>query len=52
MTNNIEQLNELIRNAKMLRRFADYASKARKHRYERRKIRSVIRLGEWNDDSN
>ena len=53
MTNSIDILDEAIRNTKILRRYADQANKAKKHRYERRKVRSFIRLGDWNeDDSN
>jgi hypothetical protein len=50
MTNTIELLNEATRNVKLLRRLADQPSKVKKHRYERRKVRSFIRLGDWNDD--
>ena len=53
MTNSIDILNEAIRNAKTLRRYAEQSTKAKKHRYERRKVRSLIRLGDWSeDDSN
>jgi hypothetical protein len=53
MPNSADILNQPIRNGKSLRRFAEQFSKARKHRYERRKVRSFIRLGDWNeDDSN
>lgn len=43
-------MNEVLRNAKTLRRNADHFSKAKKHRYERRKVRSAIRLGDWYSD--
>jgi hypothetical protein len=53
MTHSLELLNAALRNAKSLRRYADQVTKAKKHRYERRKVRSFIRLGEWSeDDSN
>jgi hypothetical protein len=50
MTNTIEILHEVTRNAKTLRRYAEQPSKVKKHRYERRKVRSFIRLGDWNED--
>lgn len=50
MTNSIELLNNATRNTKTLRRYADQATKAKKHRYERRKIRSFIRLGDWTEE--
>lgn len=31
---------------------AFHSGKAKKHRYERRKIREFMRLGEWNDEDN
>lgn len=53
MRNTIETLHEATRNGKTLRRLADQTNKARMHRYERRKIRNFIRMGDWNeDDSN
>jgi hypothetical protein len=50
MTNSIGRMNESCRNTKTLRRYADHPNKAKKHRYERRKVRSVIRLGDWHSD--
>jgi hypothetical protein len=50
MTNSIEILNEVLRTSRILRRLADQPSKVKKHRYERRKVRSFIRLGDWNED--
>ncbi len=50
MNQSVESLNEVIVNAKSLRRYEDQTTKARKHRYERRKIRSAIRQGEWGAD--
>ena len=45
-----EMLHETVRIAKTPPRYAAHPNKARKHRYERRKVRSVIRLGEWNEE--
>jgi hypothetical protein len=51
MTNSIESLYEAIRNPKGLRHLAEQPTKVKKHRYERRKVRSFIRLGAWNEDA-
>lgn len=48
--NTPERLNEVMRNPRMLRRTSDLSTKPRKHRYERRKVRSLLRLGDWSED--
>jgi len=50
MNHSTDQLNAAIRSVKTLRRHAQQAGKARRHRYERRKVRGCIRLGHWDDD--
>jgi hypothetical protein len=50
MLNSIEALHGVIRDTKALRRYASHPDKARKHRYERRKVRGFIRLGDWHED--
>jgi hypothetical protein len=50
MTYATEILHEAMTHNKMLRRFAGPTTKAKKHRYERRKVRGYIRLGDWNED--
>jgi hypothetical protein len=50
MTNSTEVVWEVIQNAKALRRYASQPDKPKKHRYERRKVHSLIRLGEWDED--
>ena len=50
MSVSIEQLDSVIRSVKGLRRHTHYAGKAKRHRYERRKIRGCIRLGSWEDE--
>lgn len=50
MTNSTEMIHELIRNGKALHIYGGHANKARKHRYERRKVHSFIRLGDWKED--
>ena len=50
MKNSTETDNEVVRNTRTLGRYADYASKAKRHRYERRKVRGLIGAGQWDDD--
>jgi hypothetical protein len=50
MTQSYELLNEAIRNTRNSRRYSAHPKKAKQHRYERRRIRSVIRLGDWCED--
>jgi hypothetical protein len=48
MTKTIDVITEIIRNTKHpFRKADDRPVKAQKHRYERRKIREYIRLGDW-----
>ena len=51
MTKSIETMTEIVRNAKHpFRKADDLPAKPLKHRYERRKIRSFLRLGEWAEE--
>lgn len=50
MSNTTKHVTEMIRSAKMLRRFANHHNKARRHRYERRKVSSLIRMYESDED--
>lgn len=51
MSKTIEAMSEIIRNPKPAFRKADQQpQKAQKHRYERRKIREIIRLSEWDSE--
>lgn len=48
MTKTIEAITEIVRNPKHpFRKADDLPAKPQKHRYERRKVRSFLRLGEW-----
>jgi hypothetical protein len=48
MTKTLEVINEAIRNPKHpFRKVEDQPKKSQKHRYERRKIRGYLQLGEW-----
>jgi hypothetical protein len=45
-----DYVRDIIRNIKLLRGHMVQPSKARAHRYERRKVRGLIRLGDWSED--
>jgi hypothetical protein len=48
MTKSLEVISEAIRNPKHpFRKVDDQPKKPRKHRYERRKIKAFLNLGEW-----
>ncbi len=45
-------LSELVHNTKHpFRRVENRPEKPQKHRYERRKIREIMRINEWEDDT-
>ncbi len=51
MTKTLNLIHETVRNTKHLFRQADNRpAKAQKNRYERRKIREFLRLGEWSPE--
>jgi hypothetical protein len=48
MTRALDVITEIIRNPKhAFRKADDRPVKAQKHRYERRKVKEYIRLGDW-----
>jgi hypothetical protein len=48
MTRTIDAIAEILRNPKpALRKADDRPEKAYKHRYERRKIKAYLKIGEW-----
>jgi hypothetical protein len=48
MTKSLDVITEIVRNPKPLFRKADHRpAKAQKHRYERRKIKEYMKLGDW-----
>jgi hypothetical protein len=52
MTKTIDTITEIIRNPKHpFRKADDRPAKAQKHRYERRKIKEYIKLGNWAQES-
>ncbi len=51
MTRALDVITEIIRNPKHpFRKADDRPVKAQKHRYERRKIKEYIRLGDWAEE--
>lgn len=52
MVKTIDILSDAIRNTKHpFRQVDDRPDKPKKHRYERRKVREYIRLGDWSEQS-
>jgi hypothetical protein len=52
MTKTIDAITEIIRNPKHpFRKADDRPVKAQRHRYERRKIKEYIKLGNWGQES-
>jgi hypothetical protein len=48
MTNSLSLVSEHIRETKpMLRQIEARPNKPAKHRYERRKVRELLRVGDW-----
>ena len=51
MSKTIDSITEIIREQKPpFRKADDRPVKAQKHRYERRKIKEYIKLGDWSPD--
>ena len=52
MTKSIDVITEIIRSPKPpFRKADDRPIKAQKHRYERRKVKEFIRLGDWGQEN-
>ena len=52
MTKSADLISDTIRNTKHpFRQVDDRPDKQRKHRYERRKVREIIRMGDWSEQS-
>jgi hypothetical protein len=52
MTKSVDVITEIVRNPKHSFRKADaHAEKANRHRYERRKIKEFMKLGNWAQES-
>ncbi len=51
MAKSLDAITEVIRDNKHpFRQVDDRPHKAQKHRYERRKVREYIKLGDWSPD--
>ncbi len=51
MMKTLDLITEVIRDPKpAFRQVEDRPKKAKKHRYERRKIKEFMRLGDWSGD--
>jgi hypothetical protein len=52
MSKPLEPISEIVRNPKhSFRKTEDRSGKPQKHRYERRKIKGFLKLGDWVLDS-
>lgn len=50
MIKTLDLITEVVSNPKKaLRKVADASKKAEKHRYERRKVREYLKLGDWEE---
>ena len=50
MTRTLDAVNDTLRNNKHpFRQLADRPAKAKKNRYERRKIKEYLRISDWSD---
>jgi hypothetical protein len=53
MTKTLDVISDTVRNPKHpFRQVDDRPDKPKKNRYERRKIREYLRLGDWTSESN
>jgi hypothetical protein len=52
MIKTLDLITEVVSNPKKaFRKVADTPKKAEKHRYERRKVREYLRLGDWTEQA-
>ena len=52
MIKTLNLISESVRNPKnTFRKLADRPRKAEKHRYERRKVKEFLKLGDWGEES-
>lgn len=50
MTKTLDLIAETVTNPKSaFRKITDRPKKAEKHRYERRKVREILKLGDWGE---
>ena len=52
MIKTLDLISETVRNPKnTFRKLADRPRKAEKHRYERRKVKEFLKLGDWAEEN-
>ena len=52
MIKTLAMLTDAIRNPRTtIRKISDRPQKAEKHRYERRKVKECLKLGDWGEES-
>lgn len=52
MSKSMDAISEVVRNTKHpFRQVADRPAKAQKNRYERRKVKQYLHLGDWLDEA-
>ena len=52
MIKSIDAITEIVKNPKhSFRKADDRPAKAQKHRYERRKVKEIIKLGNWGQEA-
>ncbi len=52
MIKTLDLISEAVRNPKnTFRKLTDRPRKAEKHRYERRKVKEFLKLGEWGEEN-
>lgn len=52
MIKTLDLISEVVRNSKnTFRKVSDRPRKAEKHRYERRKIKEALRMGDWAEEN-
>ena len=51
MIKTLDLITEIVRNPKnTFRQISDRPRKAEKHRYERRKVKAYLRMGDWAEE--
>jgi hypothetical protein len=52
MIKTLDLITEMVRNPKnSFRKISDRPKKAEKHRYERRKVKAYLRMGDWGEEA-
>ena len=52
MIKTLDLITEAVRNPRnSIRKITDRSKKAEKHRYERRKVKECLKIGDWGDQA-